>query len=63
MTRILRLAGEANWLVLGVVTGVHLRDDCIRDGRFDLSRDGWLARMGYQDYAAIHDIFELERPS
>ncbi|NHF74150.1 flavin reductase family protein [Paracoccus xiamenensis] len=62
MTQVQRLAGPANWLVLGVVTGVHLRDDCIRDGRFDLSRDGWLARMGYRDYVAVHETFELERP-
>ena len=62
MTQVQRLAGQANWLVLGVVTGVHLRDDCIREGRFDLSRDGWLARMGYRDYAAVHELFELERP-
>ena len=62
MTQVQRLAGQANWLVLGGVTGVHLRDDCIREGRFDLSRDGWLARMGYRDYAAVHELFELERP-
>lgn len=62
MTRIQRLPGAANWLVIGTVTGVHLRDDCIREGRFDLTREGWLARMGYRDYAAIHNIFELERP-
>lgn len=62
MTQVQRLAGEANWLVLGVVTGVHLRDDCIREGRFDLGRDGWLARMGYRDYVAVHETFELERP-
>lgn len=62
MTQVQRLAGQANWLVLGVVTGVHLRDDCIREGRFDLSRDGWLARMGYRDYVAVHEVFELERP-
>ncbi|WBU63202.1 flavin reductase family protein [Paracoccus aerodenitrificans] len=62
MTRILRLPGEANWLVLGVVTGVHLRDDCVRDGRFDLREEGWLTRMGYRDYAAIHELFEMERP-
>ena len=61
-TLIQRLPGEANWLVIGTVTGVHLRDDCIKDGRFDLQRDGWLARMGYRDYAAVHDLFELERP-
>lgn len=62
MTQVQRLAGQANWLVLGVVTGVHLRDDCIREGRFDLHRDGWLARMGYRDYVAVHEVFELERP-
>ena len=62
MTQVQRLAGQANWLVLGVVTGVHLRDDCIREGRFDLGRDGWLARMGYRDYVAVHEVFELERP-
>ena len=62
MTQVQRLAGQANWLVLGVVTGVHLRDDCIIDGRFDLHRDGWLARMGYRDYVAVHETFELERP-
>ena len=62
MTQVQRLAGQANWLVLGVVTGVHLRDDCIREGRIDLSRDGWLARMGYRDYVAVHEVFELERP-
>lgn len=62
MTRILRLAGPSNWLVLGVVVGVHLRDDCVLDGRFDLRAAGWLARMGYRDYAAVHDLFEMERP-
>ncbi|WBU57016.1 flavin reductase family protein [Paracoccus sediminicola] len=62
LTKIERLAGEANWLVLGVVTGVHIREDCIVDGRFDLKRDGWLSRMGYRDYAAVHELFEMERP-
>ena len=61
-TKIQRLPGEANWLVIGTVTGIHLRDDCVKDGRFDLQQDGWLARMGYRDYAKIQDIFELERP-
>lgn len=61
-TKIQRLPGEANWLVIGTVTGIHLRDDCVKNGRFDLQHDGWLARMGYRDYAKINDIFELERP-
>lgn len=62
MTRIIRQAGEANYLVLGVVTGIHLRDDCIIDGRFDLSATGWLARLGYKDYTAVRETFEMERP-
>ncbi|RCW84190.1 flavin reductase family protein [Paracoccus lutimaris] len=61
-TRILRLAGEANYMVLGVVTGIHLRDDCVVDGRFDLRATGWLSRMGYKDYAITTETFEMERP-
>ncbi len=29
LTQIVRLAGESNFLVLGEVTGVHMRDDCL----------------------------------
>lgn len=61
-TRILRLAGEANYMVLGVVTGIHLRDDCVIDGRFDLRANGWLSRLGYKDYAITTETFEMERP-
>ncbi|WP_134680690.1 flavin reductase family protein [Paracoccus ravus] len=62
MTRIIRLAGQANIMVLGVVTGIHLREDCVIDGRFDLRRNGWLARLGYKDYTAVTETFEMERP-
>lgn len=61
-TRILRLAGEANYMVLGVVTGIHLRDDCVINGRFDLRGTGWLSRLGYKDYATTTETFEMERP-
>ncbi|WP_288950841.1 flavin reductase family protein [uncultured Paracoccus sp.] len=61
-TRILRLAGEANFMVLGVVTGIHLREDCLKDGRFDLHATGWLSRMGYKDYTITNETFEMERP-
>ena len=61
-TRIIRLAGAANVMVLGVVTGIHIRDDCLKDGRFDLSATGWLARLGYKDYTATRETFEMERP-
>ena len=63
--QILPLAGEANWLVIGVVSGVHLRDDCVIAGRFDPREagGGWLARMGYRDYTSVTDLFEMERPA
>lgn len=64
MTQIVPLAGEANFAVFGVVTGVHLRDDCIADGRFDpRAAGGWLARLGYKDYTAVTELFEMERPA
>lgn len=63
MTQVLPLAGKANFAVFGVVTGVHLRDDCIRDGRFDpRAAGGWLARLGYRDFTAVTELFEMERP-
>ena len=62
MTQILRLAGKDNYLVLGEVTGIHIRDDCLRDGRYDLRIVRPLARCGYRDYAVVEDIFSLARP-
>ncbi|WP_193141799.1 MULTISPECIES: flavin reductase family protein [unclassified Meridianimarinicoccus] len=62
LIRILQLPGKANFTVFGEVTGVHLRDDCLVDGRFDVTRYRPLARMGYRDYAAIDAVFELARP-
>lgn len=64
MTQVVPLAGEANFAVFGVVTGIQIRDDCIVNGRFDpRGAGGWLARLGYKDYAAVTDLFEMERPS
>lgn len=61
--QVIPLAGKDNWLVLGVATGIHIRDDLIVEGRFDpRAAGGWLARMGYKDYSRINDLFEMERP-
>ncbi len=62
MTQIVRLKGAANWLVLGEVTGVHLRDDCVVDGRFDVTAFQPLSRLGYRDYARVAEVFEMTRP-
>ncbi len=53
---------SGNVLILGEVVGVHIDDGYIRDGRFDTVRARTLARCGYQDYAAVGELFALARP-
>ncbi len=62
LTRIVQLPGEANFVTFGEVTGVHLRDDCLVDGIFDVLRFNPLTRMGYRDYSVIREKFSLQRP-
>jgi flavin reductase (DIM6/NTAB) family NADH-FMN oxidoreductase RutF len=62
MTQIVKLAGKANFAVFGEVVGVHLRDDCIVDGRFDVLTYQPVARLGYRDYARVTELFSMTRP-
>lgn len=62
VTQILQLAGAANFAVFGEVVGVHLRDDCLRDGLLDITRYNAVARLGYRDYTVVRETFTLNRP-
>ena len=62
LTQILQLPGAANFAVFGEVTGIHMRDACLSDGLFDITRFHPLARLGYRDYTRVTDIFSLSRP-
>lgn len=62
VTQILKLEGEDNHAIFGEVTGIHLRDDCLNDGVFDVTRFQPLARLGYRDYSVVRDVFSLNRP-
>ena len=62
MTQIVRIEGESNFVVFGEVTGVHLRDDCMVDGMYDVTKFHPLARLGYKDYSVVRDVFSLTRP-
>ena len=62
VTQIVQIEGAANCVVFGEVVGVHLRDDCIVDGIFDVLRYRPLTRLGYRDYSVIDDKFSLKRP-
>ena len=62
LTRIVDLPGPSNQMVLGQVTGIHLRDNCLIDGRFDVTTYQPLARLGYRDFTHARDLFEMIRP-
>ena len=62
LDQIVTLKGVSNFMVIGEVTGVHLRDECIVDGIFDVTTYEPLARLGYRDYAKVSEVFSLARP-
>lgn len=55
-------ADTDTWTVFGQVVGVHIDEDVMTDGRFDLTKAKPVARLGYRDYTVVRDIFELKRP-
>ena len=62
VTQITRIKGAENYVVFGEVTGIHLRDDCLQDGMFDVTTFNPVARLGYRDYCIVRDVFTLKRP-
>ncbi|SFJ73127.1 flavin reductase family protein [Celeribacter neptunius] len=63
MTQIVKLEGQENFAIFGEVVGIHIRPDCIIDGRFDVVHARMLSRLGYRDYAEVTEVFELTRPN
>ena len=59
---IIKLRGDHNFMAIGEVTGVHMRDDCMVDGLFDVTSFQPLSRLGYRDYAVVDNVFTLQRP-
>ncbi|GAB5449610.1 flavin reductase family protein [Gymnodinialimonas sp.] len=62
VTQIVKLEGAHNFAVFGEVVGVHIREDCLVDGLFDVTRFNPLTRLGYRDYSVIREVFSLSRP-
>ena len=48
-------------LVIGEVVRVHIDDSVIVDGMIDMARIRPLARLGYMDFSAVDNIFEMRR--
>ncbi|MCZ4280730.1 flavin reductase family protein [Kiloniella laminariae] len=55
-------AGQHSTMVLGEVVGIHIDESCLTDGLVDATKMRPLARLGYQDYAVINEVFQLVRP-
>jgi len=62
VVQIVELPGAANLVAFGQVVGVHIRDEYLTDGRFDLRKVRPLSRLGYRDYAVVENPFTLARP-
>ncbi|ESY85341.1 flavin reductase family protein [Mesorhizobium australicum] len=50
------------FVVAGEVIGVHIEDAFLKDGLFDITKAGNVARLGYMDYASVDEVFAMRRP-
>ena len=60
--KILKLPGFSNNMVIGEVVGVHINENILKNGIFDILAYDPIARLGYKDYTYVRSKFELERP-
>jgi flavin reductase (DIM6/NTAB) family NADH-FMN oxidoreductase RutF len=55
-------AGSTNHTIFGRVVGVHISADILRDGMVDMTRFQPIARLGYNDYTVVREVFTMVRP-
>lgn len=60
--QVIDLPGKANHLVIGEVVGVHIDDAVVVNGMVDVTLYQPVARLGYRDYAAVTEVFQMTRP-
>ena len=53
---------DPNTVVFGEVVGVHIDDDTIVDGLVDMRKLDPIARLGYDQYTRVTDVFSMSRP-
>jgi len=53
----------AGVMVIGMITGIHIADETVKDGKIDVTSYQPLARLGYMDYVRIDDVFAMPRPA
>ena len=55
--------GARNAMTIGKVVGIHINDKVMVDGMIDIERIRPIARMGYQDYSRVDEVFTMGRPT
>lgn len=48
--------------IFGEVVGIHIDDAAMTHGLFDIVKAGTVSRLGYMDYAAVTETFQMRRP-
>jgi flavin reductase (DIM6/NTAB) family NADH-FMN oxidoreductase RutF len=51
-----------NHLFIGQVVGIHITEEAIVDGRFDVTIAKPVSRLGYFDYSTVENVYEMKRP-
>jgi flavin reductase (DIM6/NTAB) family NADH-FMN oxidoreductase RutF len=51
-----------NNMILGRVLGIHIDESVLTDGLVDIRKLKPIARLGYTEYAVVHDTFTMSRP-
>lgn len=49
-------------IIIGQVVGVHIKDEMLRDGKFDVKLAEPISRLGYMDFGLTADLHEMLRP-
>jgi flavin reductase (DIM6/NTAB) family NADH-FMN oxidoreductase RutF len=55
-------SGRQSHVVIGEVVGIHIAPEMIVEGKLSAARLQQVARLGYFEYLAVHETFEMERP-
>ena len=51
-----------SYIILGEIVGIHVSEEIVVDGKIDVRRMRPVARLGYDEYAVIDDVFTMPRP-
>jgi flavin reductase (DIM6/NTAB) family NADH-FMN oxidoreductase RutF len=62
LQQVVTLEGGADFLTIGTVVGIHIREEFLVEGRFDVVKAQLMARLGYMDYTQVTELRPLARP-